>query len=1279
MFICIFGALFQNQVTNTTFYTVPLSLDRFIWPKQTLLLALVVLAFTSFGQTYHNLANGSFTQDWSNISLITANDNWGGVPSIIGYRGDNITSAIGVDPQTLVGEGTVTIDVNANQTNPNTNTTGGVTEFEIGNPVIALQGSSTADAPNLILYINTLGVSNLSIQYTLRDIDGSADNAVQAVALQYRIGTSGNFTNLAAGFVADASSGPSLATLETQVNVSLPATLDNQSQLQLRIITSNADGSDEWIGVDNIVVSGYSGPTLLLSQNSLSGFTYEFGSGPSPSQSSSLSGTALTPSSGIITITGTASYEVSTDNLAFSNSVTIPYISGALSTTSFWVRLKAALAIGTYTENISISGGGAMVQYLYCTGTVSTPPPQLFAGSLNPFGNVVVNTSSEVQSYMVSGLYLTSNLLITPPAGFEVSLNEQSGFVSHPNNLSISPTMGIIANTSIYVKFSPSLAVQYTGFIQHTSTSAQTQNVGVSGLGILPMPTGNVVNLVATTTGPTTIPVAWVDASGSIPPENYLIKGSTIGYEAISDPIDGIMEPNAPLVLNIGQNIETCTFTGLSNNTTYYFKVFPYTNTGAFVNYKIPTVPLQDRATTFSQPAITYVWNKTGTASWIEPTNWTPSRQNPQTNDILVFDNGFIITVTNVPQQSIGQLHVLNSTQLSLQADAWNSLLIQGGTGSDMVISSGSSLNINGTNVFTIALGSLATGSIDGQIHFSVAGHKLTANTAGSLVFNAGSQFFAEDGFSGNPFGTTATGSVVFASNSTYIHQSGSNPFSSANVVVFQTGSLYKLTSDITPSFSGRTYANVEIDAPSSTITATGSSAVIIDNLTLTAGTLNFNVTGNPGHAIKGSIGVSAGASLNFSPLTAGTIHLNGTQTQSIGGGGTIQFNTNSTLDINNNAGISLLSDLSVNGNLSITNGVFDLNNHLLTLGTAAQVTGSFSAANMIAADGTGELRKMVNSTSSFTFPIGDLQNGSDYSPVLINLLSASTTSGSWIGLNVNNNGSFAQGSSYLNRYWEVTSSGISNVMYSINLTYPLSDVVGLENDLLCTQISPTDTNYFDFANTTQHTLSATGLSTFGIFTAWEPQIAKTLQLSLFLEGLYDGGGIMHKAQDENGQHFTGQIADLIQVELRNANSPYSLAFSYTIELLVNGQAAVTVPAALNGNYYIVIKHRNSIETWSSLPLSFSNSTLMYDFSNDDGKAYGNNLKFMQDSWVLYGGDVNQDGFITIADVEQADVSSNNFSAGFLVDDTNGDGVIDALDMLLIDNNAALGIEKKTP
>ncbi len=210
-----------------------------------------------------------FTQNWTNIGLITANDDWSGVPGIVGFRGDDVTTATGVDPQTLLGEGTVVVDVNANQTNPSTFNTGGPAEFEIADPVVALAGSGTADAPYLQFHLSTTAQTNVTVAYNLRDNDGSVDNAIQQVALQYRVGTTGNFTNVPAGYVADASSGPSLATLVTPVCVVLPAAVENQPQVQVRVITTNALGNDEFIGVDDIAINtaGCGAPPLTLSIN----------------------------------------------------------------------------------------------------------------------------------------------------------------------------------------------------------------------------------------------------------------------------------------------------------------------------------------------------------------------------------------------------------------------------------------------------------------------------------------------------------------------------------------------------------------------------------------------------------------------------------------------------------------------------------------------------------------------------------------------------------------------------------------------------------------------------------------------------------------------------------------------------------------------------------------------------------------------------------------------------------------------------------------------------
>lgn len=207
-----------------------------------------------------------FSQDWTNTGLITTNDDWSGVAGIEGFLGQDITTSTGVDPQTLLGTSGAAsdLDVIANQTNPNTLATGGVAEFHSTlqaapantNPVIALNGSGTADAPYLLLHLNTAGQSNINVAYNVRDLDCSIDNAVQPVALQFRVGSSGNFTNVPSGFVADASTGPSLCTAVTPVSVVLPAAANNQPLLQVRMITSNAVGNDEWVGIDDISVTG---------------------------------------------------------------------------------------------------------------------------------------------------------------------------------------------------------------------------------------------------------------------------------------------------------------------------------------------------------------------------------------------------------------------------------------------------------------------------------------------------------------------------------------------------------------------------------------------------------------------------------------------------------------------------------------------------------------------------------------------------------------------------------------------------------------------------------------------------------------------------------------------------------------------------------------------------------------------------------------------------------------------------------------------------------------
>ena len=202
-----------------------------------------------------------FSQNWTNVGLITTDDDWSGVPGIVGFRGDDLNTTVGVDLQTVLADGSMTpVDVNANRSDPDTFLSGGLVEFDgITNPVVAFQGSGTADIPHLVIYLNTTGFTNIQVSYNARDIDnGTGVDSIQQVNTQYRVGGTGDYANVTGGYIADASA-PGGATLVTPVNVTLPANANNQPLVEVRIMTGNAAGSDEFIGIDDISITGTGG------------------------------------------------------------------------------------------------------------------------------------------------------------------------------------------------------------------------------------------------------------------------------------------------------------------------------------------------------------------------------------------------------------------------------------------------------------------------------------------------------------------------------------------------------------------------------------------------------------------------------------------------------------------------------------------------------------------------------------------------------------------------------------------------------------------------------------------------------------------------------------------------------------------------------------------------------------------------------------------------------------------------------------------------------------
>ena len=73
---------------------------------------------------------------------------------------------------------------------------------------------------------------------------------------------------------------------------------------------------------------------------------------------------------------------------------------------------------------------------------------------------------------------------------------------------------------------------------------------------------------------------------------------------------------------------------------------------------------------------------------------------------------------------------------------------------------------------------------------------------------------------------------------------------------------------------------------------------------------------------------------------------------------------------------------------------------------------------------------------------------------------------------------------------------------------------------------------------------------------------------------------------------------DTMLVELHDATNPSIIVYSTLSILHIDGNSVLSLPnSMLNGSYYLAIKTRNGIETWSKLPVTISANTI-FDFAH---------------------------------------------------------------------------------
>lgn len=173
----------------------------------------------------------------------------------------------------------------------------------------------------------------------------------------------------------------------------------------------------------------------------------------------------------------------------------------------------------------------------------------------------------------------------------------------------------------------------------------------------------------------------------------------------------------------------------------------------------------------------------------------------------------------------------------------------------------------------------------------------------------------------------------------------------------------------------------------------------------------------------------------------------------------------------------------------------------------------------------------------------------------------------------------------------------------------------------------------------------------------------RNLKLKFAIEGFYDAS--LNKMIKE----------DTVMIYLRTLNAPYNIVDSAKCLVDANGMINTNfVNVQNNVNYFIVVKHRNSIETWSnSNGVKFLNNKLTYSFALSNGQVYGANEKQVDQTsitYAIFSGDINQDGNIDISDVVGIYNDAQNFVAGYVKTDVTGDDYVDISDLTLAYNNS---------
>ncbi len=330
---------------------------------------------------------------------------------------------------------------------------------------------------------------------------------------------------------------------------------------------------------------------------------------------------------------GTGSLAISSGAASYKTSGTSATFTSAVAGTMYNVKIYSYTNSGSLI-NFNLSSPPSLY--------AATLPNPVTGGSVAATGTTTANISWSAASgynstnhstlvFVKQGSAVTAGTPTNAPSAYTANTafssgtkyqNDEAAYCVYKDDGTSVSISGLSANTTYHV-----LIYTVVDASNSDATNSYSSGVTANGTTLLTEPTNHPTSLSATANSTTQITVNWTDASGDQLPSAYLVKAA-IDPATPTAPADGTPEGDATLIKNINQGTQQAVFTGLNPSTIYNFAIWPYTNSGENIDYKLgsqPTTsgatltplgtPVATAATNVSTTGFTANWNAAASAT----------------------------------------------------------------------------------------------------------------------------------------------------------------------------------------------------------------------------------------------------------------------------------------------------------------------------------------------------------------------------------------------------------------------------------------------------------------------------------------------------------------------------------------------------------------------------------------------------------------------------------------------------------------------------------------